>query len=121
MSFDIFRAAWIPTDLGILSPSDALLKAREIRWSRGDWNGATLLFLHAMLQTAVVLNDRCESEADWEDIANVSPASIDDWWAGFEAGDLPYQCKTAKDEVAVCAIMIGAPGDNTIEKTSDVL
>lgn len=121
MSFDIFRAAWIPTDCGILSPSDALLKAREIRWPRGDWNGATLLFLHAMLQTAVVLNDRCESEGDWEALANTSPESIEDWWDGFDAGDLPYQCKTARNEVAVRAIMIGTPGENALVKNSDVL
>jgi CRISPR type I-E-associated protein CasA/Cse1 len=121
MQIDILRDAWIPTDAGVLSPVDALLNARRPNWRRGDWNAATLLFLHAMVQSAVVLNGRCGNRAEWIALLESPPADLMQWLDGFDAGPLPWQCPTAKDAYPVAAVLPETPGENALKKSSDIL
>ncbi|WP_297475961.1 type I-E CRISPR-associated protein Cse1/CasA [Ferrovum sp.] len=120
---DIFRDAWLPTDAGVLTPSQALSKATRFTWPRPDWNAASLLFLHAMVQTAVVINAKCPDRDAWRDLLRSAPADIESWFDGLDAGSKPYQYgHTDRSKcVSVAALMPENPGKNTRKKASDVL
>ena len=118
---DIFRDAWIPTDKGILSPADALSQATRAAWPRGDWNAATLMLLHAMVQTAVVINDRGPDSDTWLDFMEVPPKNLNEWFDGLDAGPMAWQCPTAKGDVPVAAILPETPGENALKKASDIM
>jgi CRISPR system Cascade subunit CasA len=118
---DILRDAWIPTDAGTLSPVDALTLARRPLWPRGDWNAATLLFLHALVQTTVVLKDKCVDRSAWVSHLDTPPADLLAWIDGLDAGALPWQCATAKDLYPVAAVLPETPGENALKKSSDIL
>lgn len=118
---DIFRDAWIPTDKGILSPVDALSQASRAAWPRGDWNAATLMFLHAMVQTAVVINDKCPDQDTWLALMNTPPYNLHEWFDGLNVGPMAWQCGTAMGEVQVAAILPETPGDNALKSASDIM
>jgi CRISPR type I-E-associated protein CasA/Cse1 len=121
MTMDIFRDAWIPTDVGTLSPIDALTRAKRPAWRRGDWNAATLLFLHALMQTAVVLNAKCLDRRAWISNLDQPPADLLSWIDGLDAGSLPWQCATAKDLHPVASLLPETPSENALKKNSDIL
>jgi CRISPR type I-E-associated protein CasA/Cse1 len=118
---DILRDAWIPTDAGILSPIEALTQAKRPNWPRGDWNAATLLFFHALVQTAVVLNGKCLDRSAWISHLDSAPVDLLSWIEGLDAGPLPWQCESAKDMHAVAAVLPETPGENALKKSSDIL
>ncbi|MCX7170398.1 MAG: type I-E CRISPR-associated protein Cse1/CasA [Proteobacteria bacterium] len=120
-AMDIFRDAWIPTDKGILSPADALNQASRAAWPRGDWNAATLMLLHAMVQTAVVTNDKCPDRDTWLDLMESPPKNLHEWFDGLDAGPMAWQCLTAEGDVPVAAILPETPGDNALRNTSDIM
>lgn len=117
---DILRDAWIPTDSGIVSPLEALRTAKHIQWSRGDWNAATLLLLHAIVQTGVVMHDKCPDRAAWVDLLERPPVDLESWVDGLDCGASPWQCLTVKKETSVSALFPESPGANTIKKAADI-
>lgn len=121
MVMDIFRDAWIPTDVGTLSPVDALIRAKRPAWPRGDWNAATVLFLHALMQTAVVINNKCQDRRSWISQLDTPPADLLTWIDGLDVGPLPWQCATAKDLCPVASLLPETPGENALKKSSDIL
>lgn len=118
---DIFRDSWLPTDAGILSPIDALTKATRFAWARPDWNAASLLFLHAILQTAVVNNKSCGDRDEWFSLLNTPPINLADWLAGFDGGSAPYQCQKVDKKKPVASVLPETPGESTLDKVSDIL
>lgn len=118
---DILRDAWIPTDKGILSPIDALIQARRLTWPRGDWNGATMLLLHALVQTAVVLNKKCPDRESWMDHFDSPPMDFASWANGIDLGNAPWQCQSAVKKSPVYALLPEAPGENTMKKSADIM
>lgn len=118
---DIFRDAWIPTDAGVLSPAAALARAQRPAWPRADWNAATRLFLHALVQTAVVLNGRCHRTSDWARLLDRAPDDLPEWWSGLDAGSMPWQCTSASNPNPVASILPETPGENALKKSSDIL
>jgi CRISPR system Cascade subunit CasA len=118
---DILRDSWIPTDNGTLSPLDALRRATRPGWPRGDWNAATMMFLHALVQTAVVINNRCPDRAAWIDLMDSPPDDLPRWLDGLDTGALPWQCDTANGELPVASILPETPGENALKKSSDIL
>lgn len=121
MAMDILRDAWILTDAGTLSPVQALIQAKRPTWPRGDWNAATLLFLYALMQTAVVVKNRCLNRSAWIGHLERPPADLLDWIDGLDAGTLPWQCASAKDIYPVAAVLPETPGENALKKSSDIL
>ena len=118
---DILRDAWLPTDQGILSPAEALGRATRPTWARGDWNSATVMFLHALVQTAVVLNNTCPDRATWIRYLDSPPDTILGWFDGLDAGANPWQCDTAVGDIPVAAILPETPGENALKKSSDIM
>lgn len=118
---DILRDAWIPTDKGVLSPVDALRYASRPTWARGDWNAATVMFLHALVQTAVVLSEKCPDRKAWLGMLDSPPSDFLSWFNGLDAGPSPWQCCTAVGEVPVASILPETPGENALKKSSDIM
>lgn len=124
--FDPFLDAWIPTDAGILSPADALRRAHRITWPRDEWNWATFLLLHAMVQTEVVLYGRIPTDDEWVDLilSGELPAGLDTWFrrlSTLNAGHPFYQDPTVTSVAPVSAVFTDAPGESTQKKNVDVL
>ena len=117
---DLFNDKWIPTDKGDLSPIDALKYANRIQWPRSDWNAATILVLHAMVQTAVVLNKKCRNRVEWSDFLGSVPDDLDAWLHGIDPGPNPWQCMTAKKRSPVSKLLPESPGENAEKKCSDI-
>jgi CRISPR system Cascade subunit CasA len=118
---DIIRTGWIPTDIGDVTPVGALRCARRTQWNRGDWDGATLLLLHALLQTAVCLQpSRCPDSFTWRRLVSLPPGDLDDW-IDLPFGEHPWESSTADGEMTVASLVYGCPGDATVEvKASDI-
>lgn len=118
---DILRDAWIPTDKGVMTPLVALREATRPAWTRGDWNAATLMFLHAIVQTAVVQTDHCVDYEEWFAYLESSPGNLDSWIDGLDAGDAPWQCPTAEKTTPVYSLLPESPGENTLKKSADIM
>jgi hypothetical protein len=117
---DILRTAWLPTDAGTLTPTEALSKANTLNWKRGDWEMASLCLLHAMVQTAIVLESgRCPNRRAWESLRQAPPVGIEGWF-DWPIGDHPWECMTADGLVPVARLLPDSPGDNAIKKCSDI-
>ena len=117
---DIIANAWLPTDRGLLSPLDALRQASVVQWNRGDWDQATFCLLHAMVQTAVVLEPtRCPNRRTWTALRHQPPVELGSWF-DRPLGEHPWECATAQGLVPASRLLPDVPGDNAIKKCSDV-
>jgi len=118
---DLVKTAWLPTDVGMATPADALRRATQTTWKRGDWDGATLLLLHALLQTAVCLKpDRCPGEREWRGYVHAPPEDLSDW-LDQPIGERPWESLTANGEMHVGRLLFGSPGENAVDvKASDI-
>jgi len=117
---NILCERWLPTDAGVVTPTEALRSAREFRWNRGDWDAASLCLLHAMVQTAVVLQPaRCPNRRTWKELRHVPPDGIDRWF-DWAIGEHPWECMTASGRVPVARMLPESPGDNALKKSSDI-
>jgi hypothetical protein len=117
---DILRTAWLPTDIGVVTPTDALKRASALAWNRGDWEIATICLLHAMVQTAVVLEpQRCPNRRAWESLRRTPPEDLELWF-DWAMGDHLWECPTAQGLVPIGRLMPESPGDNAIKKCSDI-
>lgn len=117
---DILRDQWIPTDKGVLSPIQALEQATRIVWARADWNSATMLLLHAIAQTGVVLKHKANDREAWCEYMDSPPSDLSTWIDGLDVGPDPWQCPTAQKSTAVYALFPESPGDNALKKNSDI-
>jgi len=117
---DVINTHWLETELGPLTPSKALQEACEFRWGRGDWDMASFCFLHALLQTAVVLKpSRCLNRDHWEKLRGAPPHDLEDW-VQLPLGERPWECMSASGQVEVARLLPETPGDNTLKKSSDI-
>lgn len=117
---NLLQSEWLPTDCGLQTPLQALQSASSIKWPRGDWNAATFCFLHALLQTAVVLKpERCPDRDAWEVIADCPPSNLGTW-LDMDLGDAPWECPTADGLVSIGRLLPETPGENALKKASDI-
>lgn len=117
---NLVHSSWIPTDVGTVTPLDALTRGKHISWGRGDWDMATLCFLHALVQTAILLDPkRCPTRDAWERFLRTPPSDLDTW-LNQDLGDAPWQCATAAGLTEISRLLPETPGDNTIKKSSDI-
>ena len=124
---NLIQDPWIPTDQGILTPSDALV-ARQLQWPRSDWNAMTYVFLTSLLQSAIVLDeDLMNTSSDWDKARDKPPESIkpalDDLAHAFDL-EGPHgfmQVDVASEKPSPeSSLLPGMPGANTLKKNADL-
>ena len=118
---DILRDSWLPTDCGLLTPVGALQRATQFKWGIGDWDAASLLYLHALVQTAVVLHGKCPDRKAWARYFDNTPEDLPGWFDGIVLGAAPWQCQTATGELPAYTLLPASPGDNTLKKNADIM
>jgi CRISPR system Cascade subunit CasA len=121
---NLIETPWLLTEVGELSPLDALRQASRFTWQRPDWNATSFCFLHALVQTAVVLvPGRCPDRDVWNQYRDAAPMELADWLT-FDLGDRPWECverSTREAEtVPVAALLADSPGENTIKQAKDI-
>lgn len=117
---DILKTSWLPTDVGSATPEAALRGATESRWHRGDWDLATFCLLHALVQTAIVLEpERCPDRSTWEMLRERPPGDLASW-LDLPLGEHPWECTSADGMVPVSRLLPDTPGNNAIKKSSDI-
>ena len=121
---NLIESPWLPTDAGELPPLDALRLATRFIWPRPDWNATSVCFLHALVQTAVVLRpERCPDREFWSEYRDQPPADLADWLT-FDLGDRPWECAEPStleaETVPVAALLADSPGENTVKQAKDI-
>lgn len=116
---------WLPSSDGRVSVVGAM-RAQSLSVDRPDWEVASICFLAALLQTAIVRDpELCADELDWEEHVQSPPDGLESWLEPFidvmEFGRFLQTPINTEDITPVSRLLPEQPGDNTLKKNGDLV